>query len=55
MKVGVIKELDNLGRIVIPKEMRTLFMLEKEVEIVVTEEGLLIRNPMYKLVEKTCK
>ena len=55
MKVGVIKEIDNLGRMVIPKEMRALFALQKEVEIVVTEEGLLIRNPRYELVEKTCK
>ena len=54
-KVGVIKEIDSLGRIVIPKEMRLLFDLNGEVEIVLTTEGLLIRNPRYKLVEKTCK
>lgn len=54
-KVGVIKEVDNLGRIVIPKEMRLLFDLSSEVEIIVTREGLLLRNPKYELVEKTCK
>ena len=50
-KVGIIRELDNLGRLVIPKEMRTLFKFEKEVEIVVTENGVLLRNPEYKLVK----
>ena len=50
-KVGIIREIDNLGRLVIPKEMRNLFNFEKEVEIVVTEEGVLLRNPKYKLVE----
>ena len=50
-KIGIIREFDNLGRLVIPKEMRVLFNFEKEVEIVVTEEGVLLRNPKYKLVE----
>ena len=50
-RVGIIREFDNLGRLVIPKEMRVLFNFEKEVEIVVTEEGVLLRNPKYKLVE----
>ena len=54
-KVGIIREFDNLGRLVISKEMRTLFAFNKEVEIVVTENGVLLRNPEYKLVkiEKT--
>ena len=50
-KVGVLKELDNLGRIVIPKELRSRFALNKQVELVVTEFGVLIRNPKYKLIE----
>ncbi len=50
-KVGVIKELDNLGRLVIPKEIRTLFSFDKEVEVIVMEDGILIRNPEYKLVK----
>lgn len=50
-KIGIIREIDNLGRLVIPKEMRNLFNFEKAVEIVVTEEGVLLRNPKYKLVE----
>ena len=51
-KIGVIKDIDNLGRLVIPKEMRDTFKLDKSVELVVTEEGVLVRNPKYKLVEK---
>ena len=51
-KVGVKKELDKLGRICIPKEMRKLFKLENEVELQVTEEGILIKNPEYILVKK---
>ena len=51
-KIGVLKDIDNLGRLVIPKEMRETFKLDKSVELVVTEEGVLIRNPKYKLIEK---
>ena len=50
-KVGIIKEIDNLGRIVIPKEMRERLSLDKNVEVVVTKEGVLIRNPEYMLVK----
>ena len=50
--IGVLKEIDNLGRLVIPKEIRETFKLDKTVEIVVTQEGILIRNPKYELVEK---
>lgn len=47
--VGVIKEIDNLGRIVIPKEMRQRLFLDKKVEVVLTKEGVLVRNPEYEL------
>ena len=50
-RIGVNKEIDKLGRLVIPKEMRNLFHIENEVEVIVTEEGVLLRNPKYKLVE----
>ena len=50
-KVGVIKEIDKLGRIVIPKEMRERLGFERNVEVVMTEEGILIRNSVYKLVK----
>lgn len=49
--VGVIKEIDRLGRIVIPKEFRERLNLEKEVEVVLTEYGVFIRNSKYKLIE----
>lgn len=48
---GVIKEVDNLGRIVIPKEMRDLYKLNERVEVISTPEGVLIRNPQYILVK----
>ena len=51
-KIGVIKEIDSLGRIVIPKEHRERLMLEKRVEVVLTKDGVLIRNPEYKLVKR---
>ena len=47
---GIIKEIDKLGRIVIPKELRECFCLDKYVEIVATELGFVIRNPEYQLV-----
>ena len=51
-RIGIKREIDRLGRICIPKEMRTLLNLNSEVEIVLTEEGILIRNPEYVLVKK---
>ena len=50
-KVGIIKEIDNLGRIVIPKEIRERLSFDKKVEIIVTKEGALVRNPEYMLVK----
>ena len=46
-RVGVIKEIDKLGRIVIPKEFRQRLGLDKEVEILVTKDGILLKNPEY--------
>ena len=48
--VGVIKEIDRLGRIVIPKELRERFALSESVEMIATEFGVVLRNPEYKLV-----
>lgn len=50
--VGIIRELEDLGRLVIPKELRKQYKFIKEVEIVPTKEGVLIRNPKYVLVER---
>lgn len=48
--IGVFKSFDNLGRLVIPKELRDRYGLEKAVEVVATENGILIRNPEYILI-----
>ena len=53
--VGIIKEIDNLGRIVIPKDYRERLNLGKRVEVVLTENGGLIRNVEYELVKKDDK
>ena len=53
--VGVIKEIDSLGRIVIPKEMRDRLFLEKRVELVLTKEGILLRNSEYELIKVSDK
>ena len=41
--VGIIKEIDSLGRIVIPKSLRERCGISKEVEIIAVKEGVLIR------------
>lgn len=48
--VGIIKEIDKLGRIVIPKEFRERYGLTENVEIIATEKGIVLRSPEYKLV-----
>ena len=50
--IGIIKEIDKLGRIVIPKEMRERLKLDEQVEVLLTDEGILIRNSEYTLVKK---
>lgn len=49
--VGITREVDNVGRLVIPKEIRECLRLEGIVEPVVTQEGLLIRNREYEMVK----
>ena len=41
-QIGVVKEIDGPRRLVVPKEMRSLFHIDKAVELVVTEEGILL-------------
>ena len=50
--VGIIKGIDKLGRLSVPKEMRDLFDIKSSVEVIVTTEGILLRNPEYVLVRK---
>ena len=51
-KVGIEKEIDSLGRLQIPKEIRKRLKLGKTVELVVTDEGLLVKNSEYRLVSR---
>ena len=51
-EIGVIKEFDKLGRLVIPKELRDRYGLSKNVEIVATKEGILIKSQEYYLKKK---
>ena len=50
-KIGVIKEIDANGSLVIPKEMWELFEFGADAELIVTQDGVLARNPGYKLVK----
>ena len=54
-KIGIIKEFDKLGRIVIPKELRERYGLEVKVEIIATENGVLLKNPEYFLCKAANK
>ena len=49
-KIGITKEIDSLGRLQIPKDIRDRLGLKKDVQLVVTQEGLLIKSEEYKLV-----
>ena len=51
-KIGVVKEIDKLGRIVIPKDLRERYGLQKEVEIIATVDGVLIKSAGYVLTKK---
>ena len=50
--IGVIKNFDKLGRIVIPKDLRDRYALNKEVELIATKDGILIKNPEYILIKE---
>ena len=50
--VGIAKEIDRLGRLVIPKDIRDRLGIKSEVEMVMTAEGLLLRSPELKLVPR---
>jgi len=51
-KIGIIKEFDKLGRLVIPKDLRQRFGISEKVEIIATKEGILLRSPDYELAKK---
>ena len=49
--IGIERNVDRLGRIVIPKELRDFFKIEKDtrLEIIGTDEGILIKFPEYEI------
>jgi len=53
MNVGIIRKVDDLGRVTIPKEYRRFYHFEenKPICIIDTPEGVLLTNPKYKVVE----
>lgn len=50
-KTGIIKEIDSLGRLHIPKEIRKRLGLNKSVELILTDSGLLVKSTDYQLVK----
>lgn len=52
-KIGIIKEIDSLGRLHIPKEIRKRLGLKNRAQLIILEEGLLIKSDEYKLVKIT--
>ena len=55
IRIGMVKRFDKLGRIVIPKKLRERYKLLYEVELIPTEEGILIRNPEFIFIKKEDK
>ena len=53
MRIGIRRKVDNLGRVTIPKEYRDFFHLDssEEVCMIDTPDGVLITNPLYKVVK----
>ena len=45
--IGIIKGIDKLGRILIPYELRKQYKLDGDIEIVLLNDGIFIRNPKY--------
>lgn len=50
--LGTTHKVDKFGRLVLPKETRKFYHIEKDdvVEIVPTSGGILIRKPGYEMV-----
>jgi len=53
MRVGIIRKVDRLGRVTIPKEYRSFYHIEKDdrISIIDTPEGILLVNPKYQMIE----
>ena len=50
--VGMIRKIDNLGRLVIPKEIREALFIEENsrVKIMLTTEGIFLKPASYEVV-----
>lgn len=46
-QIGIVRKVDSLGRVTLPKELRRVFQLNQndEIEILATDEGILLRVP----------
>lgn len=46
-QIGIVRKVDSLGRVTLPKELRRVYKLNKddEIEILATDEGILLRVP----------
>lgn len=55
--IGIIRKVDNLGRIVIPKEIRKFYHINAsdEIEIVTTPDGIILRKPGYEVRKIECE
>lgn len=53
LRIGMIRKIDNLGRVTIPKEYRDFYHMNEQDSICLidTPDGLLLTNPKYKVVE----
>lgn len=45
--IGIVRKVDSLGRVTIPKELRRMFYLDKDsqIEILATDQGIFLRVP----------
>ena len=55
--IGIIRKVDDLGRIVIPKEIRKFYHINAndEIEIVTTPDGIILRKPEYEVRKIECE
>lgn len=46
-QIGIVRKVDSLGRVTLPKELRRVFCLDKDsqIEILATDQGILLRIP----------
>ena len=51
-QAGIKLEVDSIGRIYIPKRIREQYGIEKEIEVLLHDEGIYLRSPRYALVAR---